>query len=248
VTKKAPIIIAILGSTLGMYNANLYVFFAFLLAPAYFPVSNPLISQIAALSAFAVGFLVRPIGGLLFGYIGDTYGRKKAFVSSIVLTTMATFIIGILPPYNVIGIWAPLILVCCLLMQGSCVASIYAGASLLVAEYSKQHIVGFACSWLPVSSLIGIGIAAVLGAIVTLDSIPAWAWRMPFLFSMVGGILIFFLRHNVVETSVFKEADSQQRREKYPLMGILKNNRRNFLCTIRCQYCCYCFFLYTCDV
>jgi MHS family proline/betaine transporter-like MFS transporter len=225
------IFIAILGSALGLYNTNLYGFFALLIAPLYFPLNNPLASRIAALSAFAVGFLVRPIGGLLFGHIGDTYGRKKAFLSSIVLTTMATFIMGILPSYDVIGIAAPLILVCCLAAQGSCIAGTYSGASVLIAEYSKQHTIGFACSLLAASSLIGIGIAAALGAIVTLDSMPTWGWRVPFLFSMVGGILVLSLRHYVLETLAVKEANIPQQKSKYHLIGILKQGR-NFFCAI----------------
>jgi len=230
--KKTSMLLALLGSTLALYNANLYGFFSLLMAPLYFPLSNPLASYIAALGAFAVGFIMRPIGGLIFGHIGDIYGRKKAFILSILLTTMGTCTIGILPSYDVIGIAAPLVLVCCLGVQGSCIAGAYTGAAILIAEYSKQHSIGFACSLSPTSGTIGLGVAALLGAIFTLESLPDWAWRIPFLLSIIGGILVLFMHHHVVETPAFKQADDHQRREKYPLMGILKNHRRNFLCAI----------------
>jgi MHS family proline/betaine transporter-like MFS transporter len=230
--RKKSMLLAIIGNALALYNANLYGFFALLIAPFYFPSSNPLTSHIAALSAFAVGFIARPFGGLIFGHVGDTYDYKKAFTFSLVVTTISTFMIGVLPTYEVIGLWAPFILCCCLIAQGSCIAGAYTGASLLVVEYSKQHKVGFFCSLLPTSGTIGVGIAAALGAIVTLDSLPTWAWRVPFLFSLMGGILVFFMHHHVAETLVFKQADSHQKIEKYVIVSILKHHRRNFLCVI----------------
>jgi MHS family proline/betaine transporter-like MFS transporter len=229
--KKKSLYIAILGSALGLYNSNIYGFFALLLAPVYFPLNNPLTSRIAAVGAFAVGFLMRPIGGLIFGYMGDTYGRKKTFAVSILLTTLATFTIGALPSYEAIGIAAPLILVCCLAVQGSCIAGTYTGASLLIAEYS-QYKAGFLCSLLPASSLIGIGIAAAGGAIVTLDSLPMWVWRVPFLLSLIAGILVLSLCHHVSETLVFKKINVSQQRDKYPLIRVLKDQGKNFLCAI----------------
>jgi MHS family proline/betaine transporter-like MFS transporter len=230
--RKNPAISAMIGNALEYYDVSLYGFFALMIAPLYFPSSNPLASHIAALGAFAVGFLVRPLGGLIFGHIGDTYGRKRALVLSILLATIPTFTIGILPTYEAIGVWSPVILVCCRLAQGLCTAGEYSGASILIAEYSKQNKVGFACSLLPASSLIGACLGSALGAIVTLSSMPTWAWRIPFLLSIMVGIFGFYLRRQLPESLVFKKASSDQKLEKYPVVGVLKHHKRNFFCAM----------------
>ena len=179
--RNKSMVSAMIGNALEYYDVMLYGFFALTIAPLYFPSNSPLTSHIAAMGAFAAGFLVRPLGGLIFGHIGDTYGRKKALVLSVLLATIPTFMIGILPTYDAIGIWAPIILICCRLVQGLCVAGEYVGASILIAEYTQRNKAGFACSLLPSSSLIGATIGSAFGAIATLSSMPPWAWRVPFM-------------------------------------------------------------------
>lgn len=230
--KKSSMFITVLGSALGIYNANLYGFFAFLIAPLYFPLNNSLASYLAAMSAFAVSFIMRPLGGIIFGHIGDKYGRKKAFTLAILLTTLSTCCIGILPTYDTLSIAASLILMVCLALQGLCYAGTYTGASLLVAEHSKQHNIGFACSLLPTATTLSMGAAGVLSTICTLDALPLWAWRLPFLFPLIIGSFVFFRRTHIKETFTRDTARDQRQSKKFPLTEILRHQKKNFFCII----------------
>lgn len=229
--KKISTFIIVLGSAVGTYNASLYGFFAFLIAPFYFPFNNSLASYSAALSVFAIGFIMRPLGGIIFGRIEGTYGRKRAFILAILLTTLSTCCIGILPTYNKLSIVAPLILFCCVVLQGLCVAGTYTGASLLAIELSKERNRGLACSLLPTAGTIGMGVAAILGAVFTWDSLPTWAWRIPFLFSLILGGLVFFLRHYFIETPLI-QTEGPQSKKRYPLTKVFKHQKGNFFCGI----------------
>lgn len=232
-SKKRTVLSAMIGNALEYYDVTLYGFFAFLLSPLYFPSDDPMISRIAALGAFAIGFMVRPLGGIIFGHIGDKYGRKKALVLSILLATIPTFIIGLLPPYAVIGIWAPILLIICRLIQGLCTAGEYSGASILIAEVNHDSKrLGFACSLLPASSLLGACTGTAIGAFVTQDYMPSWAWRVPFLISLFVGLFGFYLRNKLDESPLFKEVSKDHKIEKFPLLNVLKNERRHFFCAI----------------
>jgi MFS transporter, MHS family, proline/betaine transporter len=231
--RKKTVISAMIGNALEYYDVTLYGFFALLLSPLYFPSDDMFTSRIAALGTFAVGFLARPLGGIIFGHIGDKYGRKKALVTSILLATIPTFTIGILPPYAVIGVWAPIILIICRLLQGLCTAGEYSGASILIAEVNQDSKkLGFACSFLPASSLLGACTGTALGAFVTQEFMPSWAWRIPFLLSLFIGLFGFYLRNQLDESPAFKQACHGKRLEKFPLMNVLKSDRRHFLCAI----------------
>jgi MHS family proline/betaine transporter-like MFS transporter len=162
--KKKMIFAAMIGNALEYYDFTLYGFFAAYLSPFYFPSDNPTTSMIASFGAFAAGFLMRPIGGLIFGHLGDRYGRKMALFISILLITLPTLTIGLLPTYAQIGFFAPLIIVICRLAQGICTAGEYTGATVLIAEYTEKNQPGFACSLLPASSLVGAILATGLGA------------------------------------------------------------------------------------
>lgn len=230
--KWKSITAAMIGNALEYYDVMLYGFFAMVISPLYFPSADPLTSRLSALGAFGLGFLARPLGGLIFGHIGDKYGRKKALIISILLATVPTFTIGILPTYETIGLLAPLVLIFCRLLQGLCTSGEYSGAAILIAEYSEQNKSGFACSLLPASSLIGALAGTTLGALVTLEGMPPWAWRIPFLLSFLVGIFGFYLRTRLAESPVFKEVYDHHQVEKYPLVGLLKTQKNNFFCSM----------------
>lgn len=140
------ILAAMIGNALEYYDVMLYGFFATMLAPLFFPTDNQAISIISSLGTFVAGFIMRPLGGFIFGHLGDKFGRRQALVLAIFLVTIPTFTIGILPTYAEIGIAAPIILVACRLLQGLCVGGEYSGASIFVVEYSKRGREAFAGS------------------------------------------------------------------------------------------------------
>lgn len=230
--KKKMLFSTIIGNALEYYDFTLYGFFAAFLSPLYFPSDDPTVSKIASLGAFAAGFLMRPIGGLIFGHIGDRYGRKTALLLSILLITIPTLTIGILPTYAYIGFWAPLIIVICRIAQGACTAGEYTGSAILIAEYKKRFQPGFACSLLPASSLIGAILATVLSSICLMDIMPSWAWRIPFILGFAFGLFGFYLRNQIDESPVFTNLTERSELKRAPLVEIFMNQRRNFLCAI----------------
>lgn len=222
---------AMIGNALEYYDVMLYGFFATMLAPLFFPSENQTISIISSLGTFAAGFLMRPLGGIVFGHLGDKFGRRQALVLAIFLVTIPTFTIGILPTYAEIGIAAPIILVTCRLLQGLCVGGEYSGASIFVIEYSKKGKEAFAGSILAASGLFGGVIGTFLGFICTLPFTPSWGWRIPFLLGSLMGLIGYYIRKKVAESPEFVR-HSQEKIVKIPLFTVFQTRKRNLLCTI----------------
>ncbi|MBA3814664.1 MAG: MFS transporter [Alphaproteobacteria bacterium] len=230
--KKKVLAAAMIGNALEYYDFTLYGFFAAYLSPLYFPSDDPLTSMIASFGAFAAGFLMRPLGGLIFGHVGDRYGRRLALLISVLLVTFPTLIIGILPTYSQIGILAPIAIVLCRIIQGICTAGEYTGATVLIAEYTEHNRPGFACSILPASSLIGAILGTILGAICLMDIMPSWAWRLPFIMGFVFGLFGLYIRKEIKESPAFSNLSKNHAVPKSPVLEIFKYQKRNLLCTI----------------
>lgn len=228
--KKKMLFAATIGNALEYYDFTLYGFFAAFLSPLYFPSDDPLTSKIASFGALAAGFLMRPLGGLIFGHLGDLCGRKRALLTSVILITLPTLAIGLLPPYSQIGYWAPLLIILCRLLQGACTAGEYTGATVLIAEYTGHNRPGFTCSLLPVSSLAGAIIGTGLGAICLMDIMPPWAWRIPFIMGFAFGLVGFYLRKELDESPSFINLAHHHQLSHSPLVDILKHQKRNLLC------------------
>ncbi|MBA3813510.1 MAG: MFS transporter [Alphaproteobacteria bacterium] len=225
------IIAAMIGNALEYYDVMLYGFFATMLAPLFFPTDNQAISIISSLGTFAAGFIMRPLGGLIFGHLGDKFGRRHALVLAILLVTIPTFTIGILPTYAEIGLIAPIILILCRLLQGLCVGGEYSGASIFVIEYSKKGKESFAGSILCAAGFFGGVLGTLIGFLCTLSCMPSWGWRIPFLIGSVFGLMGYYIRTTVNESPDF----TRQKDEKIasvPLFSILKNKKRNLFCTM----------------
>ncbi|MBX9787053.1 MAG: MFS transporter [Alphaproteobacteria bacterium] len=225
------ILAAMTGNALEYYDVMLYGFFATTLAPLFFPSDNQAVSYISSLGTFAAGFVMRPVGGLVFGHLGDKFGRRFALVLSIFLVTLPTLTIGLLPTYAEIGIAAPVILVTCRLLQGLCVGGEYSGASIFVIEYSKKGKECFAGSILTASGSFGGVIGTFCGFICTLAFMPTWGWRIPFIIGAFMGLMGYYIRAKVNESPEFEKA-KDERIEKVPLWGVLVKRKKNLLCTV----------------
>ncbi len=198
-----------LGSGLEYYDFVVYGMMGAYLAPLFFPASSPLSSFLQTLSVFALGYLVRPLGGIVFGALADRYGRRQAFLKLMGLMAATTLSIGILPTYSQIGGLAPLLLVVCRIGQGISFGAELPGAIVLVSETSQEKNHSKGCSWVISSTSLGALSASLVLFLLTTyfsqDQILEGIWRVPFLVGGVAALLFFFLRKNLKETHSFMQ-------------------------------------------
>jgi len=199
---------AAIGNLLEWYDFGVYAYLASLIATKFFPGSDPTASLLAAFAAYGVGFLARPLGGVVIGRLGDTKGRKTALVLTIFLMAFGTVGLGLLPSYDTIGIWAPTLLVCLRIVQGLAAGGEWGTSTAFMIEWSPPGRRGFFGSFQQVStaggSLLGSGVAAILTSSLSAQAMLDWGWRVPFL---LGVLLLFvgaYLRQNVDETPSYE--------------------------------------------
>ena len=220
------------GHLFEHYDVTLYGFFAILLAPVFFPPSSVYAAQIASFGAFAAGFLMRPLGGLIFGYIGDHFGRKRALLLSISLAVLPTLFIGLLPTYDYIGLAAPILLVIFRLVQGISVGGEYSGALIYVYEHAQQKQPGFKAGVLIGCGFAGAVLGTAIGTLCTSTFMPSWAWRIPFILGGIMGMVIYWLRQSIQETPEFQAMSEINRPISHPLKRVFSLNRKEFFCSV----------------
>jgi len=206
----------------------------------FFPVDDPLMGTLAALGSAAVGFFARPFGGAVFGYLGDRLGRKSMLLLTLVIMGLGTFAIGLLPTYQQIGIWAPVLLITLRIIQGIGLGGEWGGASLMVLEHSPHHRRGLYGSLVQVGFPIGLILsAAVYGAVSRLPEADflSWGWRVPFLSSIVLVALGTFIRVRVSESPVFLEMKARREISRNPFTEAILKNPRNFLVAVGLKLC-----------
>ncbi|WP_225774381.1 glycine betaine/L-proline transporter ProP [Pseudomonas sp. Marseille-Q5115] len=206
---RKAITAAALGNAMEWFDFGVYGFVAYVLGKVFFPSADPGVQMIAALATFSVPFLIRPLGGLFFGAMGDRYGRQKVLAATIVIMSLSTFAIGLIPSYAAIGIWAPILLLLAKMAQGFSVGGEYTGASIFVAEYAPDRKRGFLGSWLDFGSIagfvLGAGLVVAISSVVGEDNFQAWGWRLPFFLALPLGLLGLYLRHALEETPAFQQ-------------------------------------------
>jgi MHS family proline/betaine transporter-like MFS transporter len=217
------------GHIVEYFDSYLYGYFAFMLAPIFFPSDDPTASLISSFGAFAAGFIMRPLGGIFFGHLGDRFGRKVAFLSSILLISVPTFGIGCLPSYDTIGVTAPILLIVFRLLQGVSLGGEYGGASIFIREHVQKNAAGFAGSLLVAIGFVGALAGTFVGATFTMASMPLWAWRVPFFLGGSFGILVYFLRRKLIETPAFQEIEKKGAILKVPIFTVFKDHFKGVL-------------------
>jgi metabolite-proton symporter len=235
--KKMPvrvIIAASVGSALEWYDFFLYgTAAALVFGELFFPKSDPLVGTLLAFLTFGVGFVVRPLGGIIFGIMGDRYGRKPVLVITLLMIGIGTTLIGLLPTYAQIGYWAPILLVALRVVQGLGAGAEYGGAVIYLVENAPPKHRGFWGGFAPLGVSVGNLMAAGAFALVTMlprEELMSWGWRVPFLASVLLIAVGIYVRLRVSETPVYTEAVVARKKvESNPAMAALRKHPRNFM-------------------
>ena len=229
------------GTAVAWYDFFLYGVAAAVVFPAvFFPSDNPATSTLASLGTFAIGFVARPVGGLVFGHYGDRLGRRTLLVVSLLMMGFATLAIGLLPGYATIGLAAPLLLVVLRLVQGFALGGEWGGAVLIVSEHSDPARRGYWSSWpqagVPIGQLTANGLLFLLSAVQSEEAFTTWGWRIPFLLSAALVLLGIRLRLGIQESPLFREAHERSARETpvgapepLPIVQVLRRYPREVL-------------------
>ncbi|MFF9024525.1 glycine betaine/L-proline transporter ProP [Streptomyces eurythermus] len=217
---------AALGNAMEWFDFGVYSYIAVTLGKVFFPSGNPTAQLLSTFGAFAAAFLVRPLGGMVFGPLGDRIGRQKVLALTMIMMAAGTFAIGLIPSYSVIGVGAPLLLLAARLVQGFSTGGEYAGASTFIAEYAPDKKRGFFGSWLEFGTLAGYiggaGLVTLMTALLSSEDLLSWGWRIPFLIAGPMGIIGLYLRMRLEETPAFAaQLEKAEARPKVPLRDMV---------------------------
>jgi MFS family permease len=216
----------LVGTSIEWYDFFIYGTASALILPKlFFPSFDPAAGTLLSFSTFALAFIVRPIGGLIFGHFGDRVGRKALLVSTVILMGTATTVIGLLPTYASIGVAAPLLLVLLRVLQGISVGGEYGGAVLMAVEHAESERLGYYGSWVQMGSPTGLILAtAVFLGITQLseESLLGWGWRIPFLLGSLLLIVGLVIRLRISESPRFEKVKQQGEIEKVPALVVLR--------------------------
>jgi MFS transporter, MHS family, shikimate and dehydroshikimate transport protein len=233
-TQRARVIAAsFIGTTIEWYDFFLYgTAAALVFSKLFFPHVSSLVGTLSAFATFAVGFLARPLGGMVFGHFGDRIGRKSMLIISLSVMGLATFCIGLLPGFATIGIWAPAILVVLRILQGFGVGGEWGGAVLMAVEHSKPGKRGLSGSWpqmgVPAGLLLSTGMFTLFSQLPG-DQFLAWGWRVPFLASILLVAVGLFIRLRVLESPAFSQVKESGTQVKQPLIDAVRSYPRGVL-------------------
>ncbi|MEJ5071067.1 MFS transporter [Enterobacter ludwigii] len=228
------VLASVLGNALEWYDFFLYgTAAALVFGPLFFPVGgDPLQGTLLAFSGFAVGFLARPLGGIAFGHLGDRYSRKMTLIMTLTLMGATTFVIGLLPVYSQVGIWAPISLITLRFLQGVASGGEWGGGVLMLSESAPASRRGFYTAW----SQMGVSGGFVLSAFAfyLVQQLPEadfmrWGWRVPFLLSIVIFLVGVYIRKNIRESKAFAQSRPEDKHEKIPLMTLLRDHPKALL-------------------
>src|ERR1700712_5365580 len=203
---------SLIGTSLEWYDFFLYGSAAALIFnKLFFPSFDPRIGTLLAVATYAVGFVARPIGGVVFGHFGDRAGRKKVLVITLVTMGAATFAIGLLPTYGTIGVWAPILLVALRFIQGIGLGGEWGGAVLMGLESGDDRRRGFQASWpqvgVPAGNLLAAGVLGLLSWLLPAGAFESWGWRVPFLLSGVLVLVGLWIRTTITESPLFQKVE-----------------------------------------
>ena len=230
------------GTSLEWYDFAAYsVAAATIFGTLFFPGDDPLTATMLAFSTYAVGYVARPIGGVVFGRLGDVVGRKRVLVATLLLTGFATVLIGVLPTYADIGGTAAILLVCLRFAQGVGIGGEWGGAVLLSSEFGEPERRGFWASAAqvgpPVGNLLANGVLAILGVALTERQFESWGWRVAFLLSALLIAFGLWIRVRLEETPIFRELAARNDKPSAPVTELLRTEKRGLTAAVLARVC-----------
>lgn len=229
-----------IGCVIEWYDFFLYgVVAGLVFNKLFFPNEEPFIGILLAYATFAVGFVARPIGGIVFGHFGDRLGRKGMLVLTLLIMGIATFLIGLLPTYETAGIWAAVLLLILRVLQGLGIGGEWGGAVLMAVEYAPKERRGFYGSWPQIGVPAGLFLATVVVALLSQLSdaaFLAWGWRVAFLFSGVLVAIGLYIRLKILETPLFRELKSSQDEAKVPFFELWRTHAKQTILGMGCRF------------
>ncbi|MET3369931.1 UNVERIFIED_CONTAM: MHS family proline/betaine transporter-like MFS transporter [Jeotgalibacillus campisalis] len=205
----------IVGNTMEWYDVGVFGYLITTMGPVFLPEADPSVQTLFLLGTFAATFIARPLGGIVFGWLGDKVGRQKVLAATLMLMAASTFAVGLLPGYAQIGIWAAALLVILKLVQGFSTGGEYAGATTFVSEYAPDKRRGYFASFLDMGSYIGFALGAALVSVLQLTlgqaAMEEWGWRIPFLIAGPLGLIAVYFRSKIEESPQFQATlDAQE--------------------------------------
>ena len=238
---RRVVISSILGAVIEWYDFFLYgVVAGLFFNQLFFPDFDPRIGTMLAFATFAVGFVARPLGGVIFGHFGDKIGRKKVLILTLEIMGIATVAIGLIPSYATIGIWAPVLLILCRLAQGIGLGGEWGGAVLMSFESAPAHKRAFYASLPQIGMSVGLllasGVSGLASMLLTDEAFLNWGWRMAFILSAILLIFGSYMRKTVQETKDFSEAKAKLPEAKYPLLDAFKRYPKMMLACMGARF------------
>lgn len=240
-TVKRVVTASVIGATIEWYDFFLYgVVAGLVFNKLYFPSDDAYVGTLLAYATFAVGFVARPLGGVIFGHFGDRIGRKSMLVMTLVIMGVATVAIGLIPSYASIGIWAPILLLLCRILQGIGLGGEWGGAVLMAYEYAPKERRGFYASWPQVGLATGLclasGVVALLSALLTDEQFLAWGWRIAFILSAGLVFVGMYIRLTIKESPEFEKVKQENAERKIPFMDMIQRFPGNIIKGMGARY------------
>ncbi len=231
---RRVVIASLIGTSLEWYDFFIYgTAAALVFNKLFFPEFEPLVGTLLAFATYAVGFVARPLGGIVFGHYGDKVGRKNVLVLTLLLMGFATFAIGLLPTYAAIGVWAGILLVALRFLQGLGLGGEWGGAVLMSLEHGDPGRRGLNASWpqvgVPAGLLLANGVMAAMSAFTTEAQFLTWGWRVPFLLSGVLVLVGLWIRLSISESPLFEEVAQSNTKARMPIVDVIKLYPRSVL-------------------
>ncbi|MGA9102507.1 MAG: MFS transporter [Aeromicrobium sp.] len=224
---RRVIVASLIGTSLEWYDFFIYgTAAALVFNKIFFPDFEPLVGTLLAFATYAVGFVARPLGGVIFGHYGDKLGRKNVLVITLLLMGIATFAIGLMPTYAAIGIWAPILLVALRFVQGLGLGGEWGGAVLMTLESGDPQRRGLNASWpqvgVPIGLLLANGVLSLTDGVTSDAAFESWGWRVPFLLSGVLVVVGLWIRLTISESPLFREIEASDKKVRAPIVDVVR--------------------------
>ncbi|MCA4133865.1 MFS transporter [Arthrobacter sp. M4] len=232
-TRRRVIMASFIGNFVEWFDYAVYGYLAGIISSVFFPESDRQTALLATFGVFAISFFIRPLGGFVWGHLGDRLGRRKALSLSIVIMSVATFCIALIPGYATIGFLAPLLLLLVRVVQGFSAAGEYAGASAFLVEYAPANRRGAYAAVVPASTaaglLLGSLLAALLSSVLSSEQLHDWGWRLPFLLAAPMGLIGRYIRTKLEDTPAFRSLAEQDIPVKVPTLAMFTTYRKQLI-------------------